>query len=245
MIVSYQHNFIFIKTRKTAGTSIEYGLGPLCGHNDIVAPIGPREDIDRAKTTGVVPRNFVRDVRLEKRYLRSVLKGRRKLLRAFWDELRVDGFDSANDLICTSHATAAQIKLWTNDFWDGAFRFASERHPYEKAVSYAHFRKNSDGKTASDHLDDTIRYHSLGYTGYPQYMIGGKVVVDDFVRHDSLQEDMVRICSRLAVAIPDLPRRRSGTRTDRRDATEILTRQQKDFIYEACAPEFEIFCWSR
>ncbi len=36
MIVSHEHEFIFIKTRKTAGTSIEVFLGPLAGETAIV-----------------------------------------------------------------------------------------------------------------------------------------------------------------------------------------------------------------
>ncbi|MGF6692094.1 sulfotransferase family 2 domain-containing protein [Metapseudomonas resinovorans] len=41
MIISHKHKFIFIKTRKTAGTSIEAYLSPLCGDADIFTPIKP------------------------------------------------------------------------------------------------------------------------------------------------------------------------------------------------------------
>jgi hypothetical protein len=39
MIASRLHNFIFIKTMKTAGTSIEMALSPHCGPDDILTPI--------------------------------------------------------------------------------------------------------------------------------------------------------------------------------------------------------------
>src|SRR6267142_1926583 len=42
MIISHQHKFIFIKTQKTAGTSIEVFLSQQCGPGDIVTPIIPR-----------------------------------------------------------------------------------------------------------------------------------------------------------------------------------------------------------
>ena len=41
MIVSHEHNFIFVKTRKTAGTSLEVFLEPLCGEQDVVTPVSP------------------------------------------------------------------------------------------------------------------------------------------------------------------------------------------------------------
>lgn len=43
MIISHKHRFIFIKTIKTAGTSIETYLSSLCGPDDVFTPILPPE----------------------------------------------------------------------------------------------------------------------------------------------------------------------------------------------------------
>jgi hypothetical protein len=40
-IISFSHNFIFIKTRKTAGTSLEIHLAQQCANEDIITPIYP------------------------------------------------------------------------------------------------------------------------------------------------------------------------------------------------------------
>lgn len=50
-IVSFKHRFIFIKTRKTAGTSIEVHLANQCADEDIVTPLYP-------PVVGHTPRNY-------------------------------------------------------------------------------------------------------------------------------------------------------------------------------------------
>lgn len=40
MIISHKHRFISVKTRKTAGTSLQQALNRICGSEDIVSPTG-------------------------------------------------------------------------------------------------------------------------------------------------------------------------------------------------------------
>ena len=40
MIISHTHKYIFIKSLKTAGTSVEAALSKHCGENDMVTPLG-------------------------------------------------------------------------------------------------------------------------------------------------------------------------------------------------------------
>jgi hypothetical protein len=43
MIISHKYRFIFIKTAKTAGTSIETYLSGFCGEEDVLTPVDPPE----------------------------------------------------------------------------------------------------------------------------------------------------------------------------------------------------------
>ncbi len=47
MIVSHKHKFIFLKTNKTAGTSIEIALSKFCGEDDIITRISPKDEQTR------------------------------------------------------------------------------------------------------------------------------------------------------------------------------------------------------
>ncbi len=64
MIISHKHKFIFIKTRKTAGTSIEIFLSQFCGKNDILTPIGEGEAL--RKEQDIVPRHYLKNEFLAK-----------------------------------------------------------------------------------------------------------------------------------------------------------------------------------
>ena len=57
MIASHAHRFVFVKTRKTAGTSLEIALSRHCGPDDIVTRISPADEELRAAAGGVPPQN--------------------------------------------------------------------------------------------------------------------------------------------------------------------------------------------
>ena len=50
MIVSYKHNFVFVKTKKTAGSTLEKLLFPHLGHKDVCTG-SPRDDTPRINTS--------------------------------------------------------------------------------------------------------------------------------------------------------------------------------------------------
>ncbi|MCY7399685.1 MAG: hypothetical protein LH477_01750 [Nocardioides sp.] len=57
MIASHAHRFVFIKTRKTAGTSLEIALSRHCGPDDLVTRISAEDEELRAAAGGVAPQN--------------------------------------------------------------------------------------------------------------------------------------------------------------------------------------------
>ncbi|MBV8799185.1 MAG: hypothetical protein JO208_05180 [Alphaproteobacteria bacterium] len=212
MIISFSKNFIFIRTRKTASSTIETVLRKGLEPGDVfVRAGGLRHRKDRtpeqkgAHSPQAVPVNEGENV--------------------------------------AGHMGAADVrKLVPASFWNGCFRFTSERHPYEKAVSLAHYNfgkvKNSEGDF-SEFLEETVQRGN--YRSFDQYAIDGEVVVSDFIRHETLVEDLRRIGERIGVAVPaELPRKRTGFRTDRRPAAEVLSDEQKQQVFRTCREEFEL-----
>lgn len=58
MIISHKHKFIFLKTKKTAGTSVEISLSRYCGENDIITPISIQDEAVRY-LLGQKPQNYI------------------------------------------------------------------------------------------------------------------------------------------------------------------------------------------
>lgn len=68
MILSHKNKFIFLKTRKTAGTSIEIALSQFCGDEDIITPISPPDEALRAKLGYRGCQNYLDPRTKEKRF---------------------------------------------------------------------------------------------------------------------------------------------------------------------------------
>lgn len=234
MIASYLHNFIFIKTKKTAGTAIEVALAEVCGPDDIVTPLGPIDELLRGNGQPIC-RNFAFDPSVERDLKTAILADdKRNYARA---RKNCDFYN---------HMTAAKIKEQVApDFWNSAYKFTAERHPYEKAVSGAYFnyRPWKHGEFVQ-HLDIFVREGTYGSFDY--YSIDGKPVVDDFIRQETLQADLKRIGAKLGFPVPDeLRRMKTNSRKDTRPARDILSAVQKDIVFEHCMREFELLGFQR
>ncbi len=133
MIISHKHKFIFVKTKKVGGTSLELALASICGEEDIITPTSD-EDI-RKQLNFIGPQNYLNTFKdLGKRGSIKLILGLRERHEKY---LRHYSCDRIKDKIGT--------KIW-NEY----YKFSVMRNPYDFIVS--HYFSSKREESFKDYL---------------------------------------------------------------------------------------------
>jgi hypothetical protein len=226
MIVSHKHKFIFLKTGKTAGTSVEIALSSLLGPDDMATPIKPLDE--RMRT--LAPQN----------YLRSG-----GLLGWKWAALKVPGLakrglvqpDRETDFWNHTPARVARERLG-EEIWSSYFKFAFDRNPWDKQVSYYYWATREE-KQRADFRTFTLE-NKRRTRGWGIYTIDDQVVVDFLGRYETLAEDLAKALARVGIDQPPaLPHSKGNTREER-DYRKLYDEETRAFIAKRCAKEIAL-----
>jgi hypothetical protein len=224
MILSHKYRFIFIKTAKTAGTSIEVFLSKHCGPQDIVTPIAPPLESHQPRNyEGFV--NPVPEILERPGKVFSVLHHTMSSCRKFYN-----------------HMPAREVKNRVPaKVWNGYFKFCVERNPWDKVLSHYHMHAARAGGTLS--LDEYLARgrFPINYFRYTD-RFGEKLIVDRVVHYESLLAELREVFAHLNIPFDgSLPiAAKSEYRIDRRPYQEVFNDQQRQIVEQAFAKEIEL-----
>jgi hypothetical protein len=221
MLISHDFRFIFTKTAKTAGTSVEAyferfclppGQGPpshhRAAHESVHGVVGYRGRAPSGERWyNHMPASEIRD----------------QIDRATWD---------------------SYFKFCTiRNPWDktiSAFEFMGREHLVPLGEEGQEFRSRHPS-----HDEEQLRFlHWLETEGVPRmrkaYVIDGALCVDDVVRYERLPEDLERICRHLGVPWDPawLPRFKTEVRREESTVSRLYREPARQLVAEAY--DFEI-----
>jgi hypothetical protein len=180
MIVSHEHRFIFVKTRKTAGTSVEVYLAKHLGPDAIVTPVYQPE------VPGHVARNYAAPTARARALTARLHKNERRAIereRWFFNHIPAE-------------AIRARLGRRT---WDSYFKFTFERNPWEKTVSDYYFR-TANGKERGSFREYVLNAELP--SDWSLYTIGGQIAVDFVGSYADLDADLTRALAQTSWTAP-------------------------------------------
>jgi hypothetical protein len=223
MILSHRYRFIFVKTRKTAGTSVEIALAKHCGPEDIITRITASDEAVRQALGHRGPQNF------------SISRWR--WTPGDW----VNAVRRQRHGRFYNHMSAAEIRARVGPrVWDSYYKIALERNPWDLVVSayFWHHRKEPRPPIGEFIRSPEVR----SYSNLPLYTIDGRIAVDHVGRYEDLPAELERFAARVGLPeVPSLPRAKGEFRSDRRHYSEILGPEERDQIARLFAAEIEAF----
>jgi hypothetical protein len=256
VIISHRHRFIFIKTEKTAGTSIELALARICGPDDVISPVV--HPADRALRDSLGPGyRTEQNYQIPWKYLTPL-----DLVRAVRRWHRPQFYN---------HMGASEIRRFVDPaVWRGYFKFCVERNPWDKVVSTYHWWRELERQhredlvafrqglgRAANGVEWMIRNHPVGeqtlsqfiqsgranlVNGFNLYSIDGEIVVDQVLEFSRLSQELSAVMQRLGVTdFPELPRAKAGVRKTGEHYRDVLTDADRQKIARVFAREIAYF----
>ncbi|WP_018935327.1 sulfotransferase family 2 domain-containing protein [Thioalkalivibrio sp. ALJ24] len=238
MIVCHRHRFIFIKTRKTAGSSIEIALSRLCGPGDIVTRLSSERGEERLRQEegGYGPTGDRKPVlahRGFREWRRLLTQGQ----RARWRQ----------------HTTARTLReLLPSHVWDSYLKITVERNPWDRALSrywWMKGRREEQGQTdfpsVSEYLIWMEKNKPQWISNWAHYAIDDGLLVDRVLLYERLDSDLAELAQTLGVDATQLQlpeqKAKGGFRKDTRSYRDVLGQSDRTLIERVCQPEIRAF----
>lgn len=219
MIISHKYKFIFVKTTKVGGTSLELYLSSVCSDSAVATPFWHPEK-------GHQPRNysglFNPIFELQKRVKCQKKKLDHGIVRTVNEFLKGERFYEP--------MPAWQIRCSVpSEIWDNYYKFTIERNPFDKITSrYFHSKRVYEKKYSDvltfdkwyNYFKDRINkpwitkaWGSEAPFNYPRYADPwtDEILVDRILRYENLTEELDDVFKMLGVPLEGkIPYRAKG-----------------------------------
>ena len=235
MIICHSHQFIFIKPRKVAGTTIELKLSSLLNAGDLATPIEPEEEHLRYRKPGVI----IGKIKSNKAYnIFATLRDHSTLQKAYTVlDRKIRGYTVVS--ACRNPWDRAVSQF----FWSYRKKNILDYDFKLQKDEFNRFTHRYGPKTWLDNFYGRKRQRSLNSSHL--YSINNNIASDFMIRFENLEKDILAFADTLNLS------NQFGTKTFKTKSTfrpsasrnwqKFYDSDTKKLVAECCADEIRCF----
>jgi hypothetical protein len=226
MIISHSHKFIFIKSEKTAGTSVEAVLSEHCAGSDIVVPINDFRH-NRNENGEFIHRAMNADEEYRKIGQHVDAKTiKRKVPAEVW-----------NNYFKFSITRNPWDRTISDFFWKR--RQDPALKPRKHFYHYLGVPFNEVACLKKPFLEFINSEDFVNNDRF--YIIDDELCVDYVIRYENLSADVMEACKRIGLPAIELPHLKTGFRQKRHHYSEYFDENSKAIVAEKHKNDIRIF----
>lgn len=173
MIISHALKTIFLKTKKTGGTSFEIALSKFCAEHDVITPISPEDEKLRQNLGFRGPQNYSNTV-----WVRNIGGNTIRFGQTQGD--------------FRNHIPAAFVRgMVPPEIWENYLILSIIRSPYDVAIS-RYFWEGGE-KTGLSFEEFILKFPGILKENYMITHIEDRPAVQQFIRYENFEEDTKRL----------------------------------------------------
>ena len=225
MILSHKHRFIYIKTYKTGSTSIETALSHICGPDDVITEASEQLRGNRSRPA--------QNYRIEHP---------EKPVRPLWKTLLRRPEKHYHPTVgYYEHMPAWRVRTYCGeDVWKSYFKFSFERNPWDRQVSWYHYKTKS--KNPRPEFSVFNRDKRRAYVeNWELYTIDNAIALDFVGRYEALEEGFRTVLSRIGLEGEVSLARENRSATRREDYRGYYDDKNKALVADWYAREIAHF----
>lgn len=229
MILSHAHKFIYIKTYKTGSTSIEAALSAVCGPDDVIT--------EASEQLRGVRQKPAQNYRIE-----HPEKPRRPLWKKLLGRPERHYHPSVGYY---EHMPAWRVRTYCGEeIWNSYFKFSFERNPWDRQVSWYHYKTKSKAAADKPSFDAFNRDKRRAWVeNWELYTAQDQIILDFVGRYESLDADFDEVLGRIGltgqVSLP-----KANVSKDRKGSyRDYYTPESRALVAEWYRPEIEHFSY--
>ena len=232
MIIDSSKKFIFIKTKKTASTSIEIALSSLCSEDAVVTAIKPEDEAIRTRFNISSARNYRCG---ESQFLPSKEVAQKFARRGFYN-----------------HMSAWDVKRILKAQFEEYLKISIVRNPWDRVVSHYYWGIKDKGVNAPS-FKDYLRGTPENINCNERLLFHpskDKLLVDYVIKFENIEQDVKKIQKKLNVdedlfSIIQNSSSKTNVRPKRTNPYELYCDYTSSLVEMLCEKEIEYFDYKR